>query len=63
MRAVIYVAEISPSISDEEVLREANDRRALLVALCARNQWPCAHRTFMSGHRETPRRYWFYGVA
>ena len=29
--AVIYVAEISPSISDEEVLREANDRRALLV--------------------------------
>jgi predicted nuclease of predicted toxin-antitoxin system len=28
---VVYVAELSPSISDEEVLRLANDRSALLV--------------------------------
>jgi len=28
---VVYVAELSPSISDDEVLREANDRGALLL--------------------------------
>lgn len=28
---VVYVAELSPSISDEEVLRQANARRAILV--------------------------------
>lgn len=30
---VLYVAEMSPSISDEEVLEEANRRGALLVTL------------------------------
>ena len=28
---VLYVAELSPSVIDEEVLQEANDRGALLV--------------------------------
>jgi predicted nuclease of predicted toxin-antitoxin system len=28
---VVYVAELSPSITDEEVLQQANDRSALLV--------------------------------
>ncbi len=28
---VVYIAELSPSITDEEVLREANDRAALLL--------------------------------
>ena len=28
---VLYVAELSPSITDEEVLQQANDRGALLV--------------------------------
>ena len=28
---VVYIAELSPSVSDEEVLRQANDRGALLV--------------------------------
>lgn len=28
---VVYIAELSPSITDEEVLQQANDRGALLV--------------------------------
>jgi predicted nuclease of predicted toxin-antitoxin system len=28
---VVYIAELSPSIKDEEVLRQANDRGALLL--------------------------------
>lgn len=28
---VVYVAELAPSITDEEVLRQANDRSALLL--------------------------------
>ena len=28
---VIYVAELSPSVSDEEVLRQANARNAVLL--------------------------------
>ena len=28
---VIYIAELSPSLSDDDVLREANDRGAVLI--------------------------------
>jgi predicted nuclease of predicted toxin-antitoxin system len=28
---VVFVAELAPSITDDEVLRDANDRRAVLV--------------------------------
>ena len=28
---VLYVAELSPSVTDDEVLRQANDREALLL--------------------------------
>jgi len=28
---VVYVAELSPSVTDEEVLRQANERRAVLL--------------------------------
>jgi predicted nuclease of predicted toxin-antitoxin system len=30
---VVYVAELAPSISDDEVLQEANDRQAILVTI------------------------------
>ena len=31
--AVTYVAELAPSISDDEVLQQANDRQAILVTV------------------------------
>ena len=31
--AVVYVAELAPSISDDEVLQQANDRQAVLVTI------------------------------
>src|SRR5436190_10071923 len=31
--AVIYVAELAPSISDDEVLQQANERQAVLVTV------------------------------
>jgi predicted nuclease of predicted toxin-antitoxin system len=30
---VVYVAELAPSISDDEVLQQANDRQAILVTI------------------------------
>jgi predicted nuclease of predicted toxin-antitoxin system len=30
---VVYIAELSPSVPDEEVLREANERGAVLVTM------------------------------
>ncbi len=31
--AVVYVAELAPSISDDEVLQQANERQAVLVTV------------------------------
>ena len=31
--AVVYIAELAPSISDDEVLQQANDRLAVLVTI------------------------------
>jgi predicted nuclease of predicted toxin-antitoxin system len=31
--AVVYVAELAPSISDDEVLQQANDQQAILITI------------------------------